>query len=256
MLLTSCTKERTWQLESSKKIEGVNAIGLAADGDDLWLSDGDHNRLVKISTAGEILETIDSLERPMHISISEKGVFVPEYGKDTIEIFKEDQRDFVKLTDSLDAPAGVWVKDDEIAIADFYNHRILYSDGNEWISFGEEGKENGQFYYPTDVQITDNAIWVADAYNNRIQVFDKAGKYQKTFGESLKMNASTGMFVSDDALFITDFENDRVLILDHEGVLKQEIKDSISKPTDVIVNNDVMYIVNYKSGKLNTYKKQ
>jgi len=31
-----------------------------------------------------------------------------------------------KIPDSLDAPAGVALYEEEIAIADFYNHRILY----------------------------------------------------------------------------------------------------------------------------------
>ena len=39
--------------------------------------------------------------------------------------------------------------DGNFAIADFYNHRILFGNKGDWISFGKEGKAEGEFYYPT-----------------------------------------------------------------------------------------------------------
>ena len=185
LFLFSCQekeKPKAWTYQKTIALDGINPLGIALKGKELWLSDGDHNRLVAIDQNGKILKSIDSLDRPMHIDANERYLFLAEYGNDRVSNIEEDetQGNGYKLTpfwigaqDSLDAPASVAYYDAELAIADFYNNRILFDNGKDWITFGKEGKQAGEFYYPTDVQITKDYIWVADAYNNRIQVFDK-----------------------------------------------------------------------------------
>ena len=257
ILLTSCKEEtpKKWVLSKEIKIEGVNPIGITIQKNKIWLSDGDHNRLVQIDDEGTILDTINGLERPMHIDATDTQLFVPEYGSDFIRIVENNTKSILQIPDSLDAPAGFSVFRNEKAIADFYNHRILFFNGNLWTSFGKEGKNEGDLYYPTDVQITSDKIWVADAYNNRVQVFDKKGKFLKAIGENEKMNAATGIFISESILFVTDFENDRVLIFDLEGNLKQEISKNIEKPTDVLLKDEKLYVLNYRKQTVNLYKK-
>jgi hypothetical protein len=187
----------------------------------------------------------------MHIASLENVLYVPLYGNDIIARIAKKAVLTMPLTDSLDAPAGVSVYGKERAIADFYNHRILYSeDGQDYISIGRQGKADGEFYYPTDVQITEDHIWVADAYNNRVQVFDKSGIFEKSVGAAQHINAATGIYVSGTELFITDFENNRVLVFDHDGILKQVIEEGVEKPTDILEYEGILYITNYKSGKL------
>ncbi|WP_411028863.1 NHL repeat-containing protein [Spongiimicrobium sp. 3-5] len=247
-------KEMAWSLTETIQIEGVNPIGIAALNSEIWLSDGDHNRLVKIDEKGKVVKTIDSLDRPMHIAADESALFIPQYGLDNVAVFNNGKKTALVLKDSLDAPAGISVYKNEKAIADFYNNRILYSNGNAWITFGKEGNAAGEFYYPTDVQITSDRIWVADAYNNRVQVFNKQGEFLRMIGVDQKMNAATGIYVSDREVFVTDFENDRVLIFDFEGNLKQELKEAIHKPTDILIKDDALLIINYRDGRLNRYE--
>ena len=248
------SKPKAWSYHRTIELEGIRPIGLADDADGLWISDGDHKRVVRIDPEGTITETIDSLERPMHIAATGGEILIPLYGNDEILRRSQGQMKALALNDSLDAPAGVWQHEEEIVIADFYNHRILYSpNGTQWQSFGKEGKAKGEFYYPTDVQITDESIWVADAYNNRVQVLDKKGTPVRVIGEAEQINAATGIYVSDTELFVTDFENSRVLIYTHQGELKQELKDSISKPTDMIIRNSELWIGNYGSGSLTVF---
>lgn len=258
MILAACIggddSQRIWTFEYTLELEGVNPIGLTEMEDALWLSDGDHNRVVSLDMAGNITEIRDSLDRPMHLSSEGGFLYVPQYGNDEIKQIEGETVRALPVGDSLDAPAAVDVKGEFIAIADFYNNRILAYDGEQWFSFGKEGRGEGEFYYPTDVQITDKFIWVADAYNNRVQVFDRSGKFQKMFGQDQKMNAATGIFVHTSQVFVTDFENNRVLVFDHKGSLIQEIKEGIDKPTDVLVNNDVLYITNYRKGQLVRYQ--
>lgn len=263
VFLGSCKKEvpKEWVYQKTLTLDGVNPIGIANVDNVIWLSDGDHNRLVQLDKDGTIEVTIDSLDRPMHIDGHNGLVYVPQYGNDMVELIYIntngfDRKEFIIKNDSLDAPSSISVLNDEQAITDFYNNRILYRNEKGWISFGSIGSSKGRFYYPTDVQITDSYIWVADAYNNRIQVFDKEGNFVKMMGQNEKMNAATGLFVSKNEVFITDFENNRVLIFDHEGQLKQELKKGIKKATDLLVKDNILHIINYRTGELVLYDLQ
>ena len=88
----------------------------------------------------------------------------------------EDGR-FRQVTDVAFGPQG------EIYISDGYiNSRVAKADKNgNWLkSWGDRGKENGQFNTPhniaTDAQ---GNVYVADRGNGRIQVFDGDGKFQR-----------------------------------------------------------------------------
>jgi DNA-binding beta-propeller fold protein YncE len=269
----SCTEKtdvpQEWQFEKTIQLQGVNPIGIALDGNDIFLSDGDHNRVVKVGDDGLIMSELGGFDRPMHIEfgeadfeitdkvttsrLKERALFVPEYGRDSIAVMRDNKVDYLVLKDSLDAPAAISVFNNEIAIADFYSNRVLYFNGREWISIGTEGKELGQLYYPTDVQITEKYIYVADAYNHRGHVFDKSGKGIALIGADQKMNAATGIFVNDSSVYLTDFENGRILIFDLKYNLKQILKTDIDKPTDIYVQDKVMYITNYRKGELVKY---
>ncbi|AGC77263.1 hypothetical protein LX97_01570 [Nonlabens dokdonensis] len=272
--IISCEEKETvsqeWQFKKVVQLDGINPIGIALDGNDVFLSDGDHNRVVKVNLDGEILFSMEDFERPMHIDfgeadmeitdkvstsiLKERALFIPEYGRDSIAVMRDNKRDYLIINDSLDAPAGISVYKNEIAIADFYTNRILYYNGKEWISFGKEGKALGDFYYPTDVQITSDKIYVADAYNNRGQVFDKSGKVLEQFGQDDNFNAATGIFVSDNEIFLTDFENNRIVVFGLDYNVKQILETNIHKPTDVIVMDQQLLITNYRKGELVIFK--
>ncbi|WGK64221.1 NHL repeat-containing protein [Croceiramulus getboli] len=257
LLLASCQpqeKTQGWTFEQEIIVEGVNPIGIAMTNKGIWLSDGDHNRVVRMDSTGLIKTEIDSLDRPMHISGSANSLLIPQYGNDEIVKYSNEKQENLALQDSLDAPAGVSHRGSEIAIADFYNHRILYTtDGTNYISFGQEGKEEGDFYYPTDVQLTGDKIYVADAYNNRAQVFDKSGRFLLQMGQDDGLNAATGIYVSEAYVFLTDFENSRVLVFDLGGNKLQELSTQINKPTDLLVINGKLYVTNYKGSSLSVY---
>ncbi|MDA8568940.1 NHL repeat-containing protein [Flavobacteriaceae bacterium] len=257
--LVSCERKapptQQWVLEKTIELPGVNPIGIGVFEQQFWLSDGDHNRLVAVDTTGLLTDSITGLDRPMHIDATAAGLWVPQYGSDTIAQFKLPSKFPLPLIlkDSLDAPASISVFGQERAIADFYNHRILYFNGMDWISIGTEGKEAGQFYYPTDVQITADHIWVADAYNNRIQLFNKQGAFVRIIGADQKMNAATGLFVSENQVFVTDFEHHRLLVFFKDGQLAQVIEAGLEKPIDAIIHEEKLYVIDYKKQQMNRY---
>ena len=132
---------------------------------------------------------------------------------------------------------------------------FYFYNGTEWLFFGgEQGTEAGQFDYPTDVQILGDKIYVADAYNNRGQILDFEGNSQLVFGEELEFNAATGIYVTEELIALTDFENDRLLIFNHAGEVQSTLTGSLHKPTDVLIQGDMVFVTNYAGGYISRFE--
>ncbi len=256
IVFVGCSKtKKDWQLKKEIKLDNVGPIGLAFLNDQLWLSDGDNNRLVQINEDGKIEKELADFDRPMHIAVSENTILIPEYGRDTISTYTGGKKGFLSDIPKLDAPAGVFTLGKEMAIANFYTNMVHFFNGTTWLQIGGKGTAEGKFNYPTDVHITKEFIFVADAYNHRVQVFDKSGHFVKVLGQNLGINAATGIYVADKELFITDFENSRVFVVSLENELIQEITQAIGKPTDMLICKEQLYVVNYKSGIVSVYER-
>ena len=118
-------------------------------------------------------------------------------------------------------------------VADTHYHRVLvYSDAGEIVSeFGEYGKDDGCFIYPTDVAFSgDGRIFVGEyGGNDRISVFDKDGKFLSSFGSfgcdegQLSRPASLCSDISKKILYVADACNHRIAVYDFDGNLKKYI---------------------------------
>ncbi|MBX2816739.1 MAG: NHL repeat-containing protein [Saprospiraceae bacterium] len=257
IMWSSCGEKETlppqWERTHTLQLGDFRPIGVAYMDSILWISDGDNNRLGMFSLEGELLDLQDGFDRPMHIAAYDGQIFVPEYGSDSIRMVEAaGVSGSYAVADSLDAPAGVDAGSGALAIADFYNHRIVYQHDGEWQSFGREGNAPGEFYYPTDVQLEDGMIYVADAYNNRVQVLDHEGNAVLIFGKEHNMNGATGIYVDGDYIFVTDFENDRLMVFDRDGLLQQIIEE-VAKPTDAIVIDEKLFVASYADRKVDVF---
>ncbi len=248
-----------WEFSRIITVERVNPIGITTYDNTFILSDGDHNRIVYVDSIGAILREIHGFDRPMHIEYGafddQKYLLIPEYGKDSVAQMYGKQKTYLTVSVSMDAPAAAAISPQHIAIADFYNNRIIVKSKDSLWSFGKEGNADGELNYPTDVQIFDDQIFVADAYNHRGQVFDLNGKHLATFAQNDSLNAATGIFKSEGQIALTDFENDRVMIYSNNFQKKQVLSESVHKPTDVLIQGDsLLYITNYRKGELVEFK--
>ncbi|MCH7964252.1 MAG: NHL repeat-containing protein [Bacteroidetes bacterium] len=241
---------KQWKFVREIKIDNISPTGLQTDGEYLWISDAKNNRVIKTDLDGSIVKEYPDIKRPMHLSIYNSKVYVPEYLTDKIKIINGDEIEEYPLKEKPDAPAGVFVNDSLIAVVDFYNHRIILQNENEVMIIGKEGHKKGELYYPTDVALVNDKIYVADAYNNRVQVFDYNGNVLKVIGAKDKINVATGIEVTDDNIFVTDFEGDRILIYDLYGKLIHIINEHLNKPTEISVSNNTMYVSNYAGSSI------
>lgn len=254
ILLISCqSKYKTWSFDTEISLGKIAPIGITKTTHGYWLSDGDNNRIILLNNELDVIDEQGGFDRPMHLTSYHSKLYIPEYGSDKITIVNATDIDTLSIPFALDAPAGVDVNGNEIAIADFYKHRILFFDGSQWLEIGQKGHELGGLYYPTDVQLIHDMIVVADAYNNRIQFFSKNGAVLKQIGKEQQMNAATGIFCTKHEIYVTDFENNRVLAFDYEGNVLQELEQGLRMPTDIYVEKDKLLITNYKNKSIVMY---
>ena len=253
IVISSCGAKE-WTTDRQIDLGDNAPIGIAADDVGYWISDGSNNELIQFDLSDTEVLKVEEFDRPMHIAYTGGKVYIPEYGSDQITIVQDGSKSLFELKDSLDAPAGFAISGEDIAIADFYNHRVLLKTGGEWKSIGEEGNGPKDFYYPTDVQFYGDRLFVADAYNNRIKVLDLSGRTLNSFGQEEEINAAIGLYVSDDQVFVMDQENDRVLVYNHEGVLLQTIEEGFDKPIDAAMIGNEIYVINFGGKNIQVLK--
>ena len=254
--LFSCSSEKDWTFSEKIELpEDIRPLGLTWKGDQFWISDPDNNRILLISYQGQVLDSVINLNRPMHITSYGEIVYIPNFTSDTITAFENEELRSIQIEDSLDAPASIAMLDKTMAIADFYNHRVLLLEGGKITQIGSEGRSDGLLYYPTDVSLTKDRVVLADAYNNRVQIFDRTGQFIKVIGWQENIQVATGVEVYGKEIFVTDFYGNRVLIYSFEGVLLDTLTNHFNKPTDVLISNEEMYVPNYGENTITIFSK-
>ena len=249
-------KVKEWQFEKIIETDGIKPLGIVVHDGHMWLTDVDHNRLVKTDMNGKPVSSIDDLGRPMHIAMHDGKIYIPEFLNDKITILEGSNRYTMPVDIPLDAPAGIDVKNGTKAIVDFYSHRLVLLKNGKPFIIGKKGHADGEFNYPTDVALFDDKIFVADAYNNRVQVFDYDGRVTQVIGWQEDIKVATGVAVGPDRVYITDFHGDRVLIYDFYGRLQKIFTGNLDKPTDIFLTADRMYVANYGGGFITVFHLQ
>ena len=254
LLLAGCSQKKQWAHKDTISLqEQVHPLGIAENEGAIWISAPDQKKLIQINEKGEVLNQQTGLERPMHIDAAAGKLFAPLYLEDQVVTIQNGITDTLSIGIEPDAPAAVSVKGDTVAIADFYNHRIILQSRSQTTTFGEKGSGKGQLNYPTDVEISGDKIYVADAYNNRVQVFDTSGKPLQVIGEKDSINVATGLTVHKGQLFVADFYNNRILVYNLSGNLTQTLSGHFDKPTDIRAIGVDLYIPNYGSYSIVRY---
>ena len=149
---------------------GLNAPRSIAAGlnDDLYIADSRNNRILHISSDGNLLQ--------------EWGTFADQAGGDA-------------PPGTFNEPWGVAVgPDGSVYVSDTWNHRIqkFTADGEPIATWGQYGQpipevpeSNSSFWGPRGVAVSPQGqVFVADTGNKRIVVFDEDGNYITAFGSA------------------------------------------------------------------------
>ncbi len=128
--------------------------------------------------------------------------------------------------ESLSPPSGMCFSlEGNILIADDFNHRIQVYDAqfNLLNSFGNKGKDPGQFQYPKGIAVDPNGnIYVTDSWNHRVQKFDSKGTPLLAFGScgdaQGELNEPYDILVEPSGnLIVVERYNHRIQFFDPNG---------------------------------------
>ncbi len=280
-----------WGRSGTAPGEFNQPIGVAVKGNEVFVSDARNNRIQVFDREGKFLRMFgeegdgyDELSRPVHIYIRKDQLYVAEYINDRIHVYSLGGKTIglVALKEQgrtgFDGPSGVAVDDEEnIYVADFYNHRVVVLDknGNLLRQYGKtrvKGIRAGLFNYPTDVDLLPGGdLVVADAYNDRIQVFDKNGTVLRKWGGPFAVNISgsshgwfrtaTGVATdSEGNVFVADFYNNRIQKFSSEGKFlvsfgsRGSKPGELNRPTDVAVDDEgYLYVVDFGNDRVQKF---
>ena len=186
-------------------------------------------------------------EQPPSRLLSPLGIVRDESGRlyvsDSIlkKVYVFDQKDQHIFTigenGEFGRPTGIAIDKSrgKLFISDTLNHKIWVYDIKppfsiseskmRLSSFGERGKEDGEFNFPTHISVDSKGdIYVTDALNFRVQVFNPEGKFITSIG---KMGNTLGTFSkpkglgtdSDGNIYVVDNLYDTVQIFNRSGEL-------------------------------------
>jgi len=159
------------------------------------------------------------------------------------------------LPGMFSAPHGFCLgNNEEIVVADTYNHRIQVFDlnGHFLWNFGSPGKEEGFLWYPRKVAVlSDGRIVVCDrgGERSRMQVFDECGCFLRRITirfvdivAGLAINRA-GLIVAVDSVTPTVF-----LLNPDTGKLERyfECSEFMTEPSDIAIWGDEYYICDFK----------
>ena len=162
-------------------------------------------------------------------------------------------------------PSGIAVNDkDEIAVTEWYNHRIqiFRSDGTHLRSFGRGGNQQGQFNQPMGITFYNNNIIVSDTHNHRIQIFDDQGHYLHQFGEKGRLNHQLdcpfGLSIdSDGNIIVADFDNKSIKIFTLNGKFLRRIGEgSLIDPVHCIQHDNYFIVSDIGDDCIKVFDKQ
>lgn len=122
-------------------------------------------------------------------------------------------------------PVGAAVAPDgNLYVPDTHYHRVIeYSPAGQMIrKWGSEGRDPGQFIYPTDIAFDDGKIFVSEyGDNDRVQVFDQNLKFLYQFGRfgfgDGEFSRPQTMVIDNGLIYITDACNHRIDVFKTDG---------------------------------------
>ena len=129
-----------------------------------------------VSKFGTRGQSIKQFEAPYGIATDSTGrVYVADSGNHRIQVFTADGKCLRMLSKHISNPVGVAVDGYGLLyVSDGGSHKVsvFTSDGELITSFGEDGRESGQFKNLRGIAVDDiGLVYVCDGGNNRVQIF-------------------------------------------------------------------------------------
>ena len=209
---------------------------------------------------------------PIAVAVdSQDNIYVSEPALNKVVVFNKKGKYLFEIKDGLHRPTGLAVNGREglLYIVNTWGHNIaVYNlSGKHLYTFGQRGRGNGMFNYPTDIFIDrEGLVYVTDSLNFRIQIFDKSGKFVSMFGRHGDGSGSfarpKGVAVdSNGNIYVVDALFDAVQIFNRQGDLllgfgsSGQEKGSFWLPSGIFVDSkDRIYVADSYNRRVQIFK--
>ena len=213
-----------------KGVLGGRLYGITFDlKGNVWVTDCDNSKVVKLSQDGRLLQTIQRASTKRDRFIYPSGVSVSTEGL--------------------------------IYICDSGNHRISVHDeeGKFLFAFGSEGSGPGCFDEPGDIAFgSDGLVYVVDCRNKRVSVWSREGSFKRDFKTKYDPFCITA--TNDNHLLITSYSSHTVMVYTSEGELIHQFEAQGSDPGIFndswgicVDDNELVYVVNFGNSRVQIF---
>src|SRR3990170_2948111 len=183
--------------ESSRTITLFKPYGIATDSrGSTYVCDTIIGRVFVFDIVAKRLRFIGlggpgALAKPIGITItSDDNIWVADAGRNIVIRYDPDGTPvaFLGQVGELVNPTSVAVDEvrGKVYVADSQGHKVNVYDIKSYsliTTMGERGAAEGQFNYPTNVVVDkEGYLYVVDSMNFRVQVFDRDGAFDGTYG--------------------------------------------------------------------------
>jgi DNA-binding beta-propeller fold protein YncE len=170
--------------------------------------------------------------------------------------------------DGLQRPTGLAAATDRIMVADTLGHRIVTVsvEGTIISSFGQRGRDDGEFNFPTNVaRRPDGRLLVTDSMNFRVQEFDADGRFIQAFGRlgdrPGEFDKPKGLATDRDGhVYVVDGMTDVVQMFDEHGVFVLAFGGSgagagqLWLPTGIAIVNSLIYVSDAANRRIQVFE--
>ena len=214
-----------------KGVLGSGLFGVSFDlKGNVWVTDFDNNKVVKLSQDGRLLQTI-------HHASSESDCFSQLWGV------------------SVSAEGLIYISDKGIHPVTVHDE-----DGKFLFAFGSKGSGPGCFDHASDIAFgSDGLVYVVDERNERVCVWSKEGNFRQHFPCKYKpLYIAT---TNDNHLLITSFSSHTVMVYTLEGELIHQFgaqgsdPGRLSSPYGIYVHNDsgLVYVADMGNSRIQVF---
>ena len=175
----------------------------------VWLTDGHHQQFMKFTADGKLVQTIGEKGHR-----SDTGVPADDFSSAAWKKVTHGGGPFNLPTDVAFAPDG------SMFMSDGYGNARVHkfsADARYLFSWGEPGKDPGQFNLPHGVWIDRRGrLLVADRENDRVQIFDLNGKLLEVWRTEL-IGPAFFYVDADDIVYVAEHNGGMISILTLDG---------------------------------------
>ena len=219
-------------------------ITIQAETGNLWVSDGENDRLQIFERGGKFLRTVGEsgsgpgqFDEPADLEFDPQtgNLYVGDVFNSRINVF-DSEGNFLQSFGQFGGPVEgrlffgpgglTFGPDGNLYVTDFSADKIqVFNKSGELLrTIGSSGTEPGQFLGPSGLSITPYSgnIVVGDQLNNRIQILTLQGEPIRAFGEPGsepgQFNNPIGVEIDEyDNIYVADSINSRIQVFDRNG---------------------------------------